>query len=342
MPYSFAIMGCQHGHISTFIEEMTALGHTCVGIYEEGDRKLAKTLSDRYGVPLVDEKEALLEPSVHIIGSSAINNEKLGIMEWCERHGKHIMLDKPIATNREQLQRLEAVIRRGSIQVGMLLSERFRPSTNELKRQIDAGTLGGIVSISLRKPHRLRADTRPEWHFSRQQSGGIIIDLLIHDFDLLRWLTGREVVTIQSVQTKNILPEHPDFYDVASAQVVMEGGIVGQLYTSWHTPDKSWTWGDCRIFVCGTKGSAELRLNGDPAIAEGELMFSVTRDEPFRRADMAEVPGTVSADFVNRIEGKPSVISHRDVLLASQAAVEADENAFAINNTIDRLDRGNL
>lgn len=334
MPYPFAIIGCQHGHISTFIREMLDRGHSCSGIYDAGNPKLARMFSERYGIPLVDEVETLLDSSVQIIGSSAINNEKIDIVEMCERYGKHVMVDKPIVTGRAGLERLEAVIKRGTIQVGMLLTERFRPAVHALKQKIAAGELGDIVSISMRKPHNLKPASRHAWHFSSETNGGIIVDLFIHDFDLLRWLTGREIVSVQSMKTKNMLPEYPTFYDTACAQIQLEGGIIGQLYADWHTPGKSWTWGDCRIFVSGTAGCAELRMNGDPAVsAKEELLFRITHDEPFGKVEPEIVPVTVSEDFLRRIEGQPGIITHRDVLLASRASVEADENAVVIDNT---------
>jgi predicted dehydrogenase len=75
------------------------------------------------------------------------------------------MIDKPAVTSREDLKRLEEVIQRGKIQVGMLLTERFRPSIYTLKKLIRKGEIGEIVNIAMRKPHRLRPEERPQWHF---------------------------------------------------------------------------------------------------------------------------------------------------------------------------------
>lgn len=333
MSKQFSVIGCQHGHISVFISEMLAEGYTCVGIYESGDPKLAKTIAERYNVPLVADPEALLGPSVEIVGTSATNNEKIDIIELCEKHGKHIMVDKPLVTSREGLERLEAVIERGKIQVGLLLTERYRPATATLKRKIQEGVFGDIVSISMRKPHKLTPANRPQWHFSKQQNGGIVIDLFVHDFDLARWFTEQEVKSTQTLVTKNILPEYPDFYDTATSQVLMDQGTILQLYADWHTPEKSWTWGDCRIFIDGTNGCAELRLSGDPAISEkDELFFQITHDSPFIRAELDEVPANIMQDFLNRIAGKESLLTHKDLLATSRASIEADEGAVVVRN----------
>lgn len=331
MSVSFGIYGCQHGHITLFINQMLALGATCAGIYEPESPGLARQISERHGIPLVDDPAVFTAEAVSIIGSSAVNNRKIDVIEWCERHGKHVMLDKPVVTNRDGLERLEAVAERGAIQVGVLLTERFRASISTLKRAIDAGELGKIVGITMRKPHRLSPATRHAWHFSKEQSGGIVIDLFVHDFDLLRWLTGQEVASVNSRVAKHILPEHPTFYDTASAQVTMSGGTFAQLYTNWHSPDKSWTWGDCRIFVDGTDACAELRLNGDPSVGNEELYFQVARDKPFAKREISPPESNITADFLRRIAGEPSVLTQRDIVETSRATVLADETAVVFN-----------
>lgn len=328
MSIRFGIIGCRHAHVTIFIEEMLALGHVCAGVYEKDDPSLAGQLAQKYNIPLVQSRDVFLDDSVTVIGSAAINSEKIEIIEWCEQHGKHIMVDKPAVTDRDKLDRLEAVIRRGRIQVGMLLTERYRPAVYTLKRAIEAGELGQIASIMMRKPHRLNPASRAAWHFSKEQNGGIVIDLFVHDFDLLRWLTGQEAVSVKTVVAKNELPEYPEFLDTASAQVVMSGGAIGMLYADWHTPDKSWTWGDCRIFVNGTKGFAELRLSGDPSVSGAdELYLRVTDSQPLEQAELANPAQSLTADFLSRIHGERGTLTHDDVLATSRLTIEADAGA---------------
>jgi hypothetical protein len=92
--------------------------------------------------------------------------------------------------------------------------------------------------------------------------------------------------------------------------------------------------GDCRIFVTGTEGSAELRLSGDPSSAANEeLYFQITHGEPFVRVMPEAVPVSITQDFVNRIEGRASLLTHRDVIEASRATLLADENANIVDGT---------
>lgn len=323
----FGIIGCQHAHIGMFIEEMLALGYECAGVYEPDNQSLARTLADRYGLELTGDRESMLaDEGVGIIGCAAINDEKMDVIELCELHGKPVMIDKPAVTDRAGLIRLRGLLDRGRIEVGMMLTERFRPSLHTVHRMIRAGELGDIIHISMRKPHRLNPETRPAWHFDRGQSGGIINDLFVHDFDLLRWLTGREVETSSGYLAKHILPEYPTFYDAAGVQVFMAGGITAQLYADWHTPAGSWTWGDGRIFITGTRGIAEIRLEGDPLLSSDEVALVIT-DQELRSLPLTAPAFSLSQDFLNRVAGEAGLITHDDIYKASEATVMADEGA---------------
>lgn len=323
----FGIIGCQHAHIGMFIEEMLALGYECAGVYEPDNQTLARTLAERYGLELTGDRESMLaDEDVGIIGCAAINDEKMDVMELCELHGKPVMIDKPAVTDRAGLIRLRGLLDRGRIEVGMMLTERFRPSLHTVHGMIRAGGLGDIIHISMRKPHRLNPESRPAWHFDRGQSGGIINDLFVHDFDLLRWLTGREVETTSGYLAKHILPEYPTFYDAAGVQVFIAGGITAQLYADWHTPAGSWTWGDGRIFITGTRGMAEIRLEGDPLLSSDEVALVIT-DQELRSLPLTAPAISLSQDFLNRVAGEAGLITHDDIYKASEATVMADEGA---------------
>lgn len=328
----FSVIGCQHGHIASFIENMLGTGYRCAGIFEEEgeDPGLAMSLSDRFGLPLLGAIDEALAEDVSVVGCAAVNSRKIDIAELCEARGKHAMLDKPAVTSRAGFERLRGIVSRRRIEIGMLLTQRFGAGVHTLKALIDEGALGRLVSLDMRKPHRLNAKDRPGWFFDYERSGGIIQDLLVHDLDLLRWLTGSEIADMQGYMAKRILPEHPGFYDAAALNARLADGTIAQLYADWHTPAGSWTWGDGRIFAVGTEGTAELRSQGDPW-GSREPMLLVSRGlEALQLMPLRRSPVGVCADFINRLRGEASVLSGEDVLLASAAAVEADERAERI------------
>jgi predicted dehydrogenase len=333
----YAVIGCEHWHIVDFIKEMNALGFECAGIYEPANMRMAQSISSQFNIPIIDDREKLLSRDVEIVGCAAINSEKIDVIELCEQYGKHIMLTKPAVINRAGYDRLQKVIQRGRIQVGMLLQERIGRAETTLRRLLDEGMLGSVISIMTRKPHRLAAETRPSWFFDKAKNGGIIIDLAVHEFDLIRWMTGSEITQTQGYMAKNILPEYPTFYDAAALQATLACGAIAAMYVDWHTAEQSWTWGDCRIFVTGTIGTAELRLAGDPFIAHHPLLLVTTHAHGLRQLPCDEVFYTLSADLVARIDGSSATrLNHADILAASLAVIEADEAATAVDRCSSR------
>lgn len=329
----FGIYGCEHNHIAIFIKEMLDEGHHCIGVYEPSNHRLADSVCLQFNIQRLKHREALLAPEVEVIGSAAVNEEKLDVIEWCHEHGKHVMVDKPAVTNAAQLERLLKILKAGRIQVGMLLTERFHPAIVAIKQQLDHGAVGEIISIQIRKPHRLSADNRPDWFFSKQRSGGIMIDLLVHDLDLANWFTSSRPIMRHGYMLKRILPGYESFYDTAALQLLYGNGTAVQLYADWHTPNSCWTWGDGRIIVTGTKGILEARLSGEDGQHQEPVLTLMTHDQELRRLPPKEPPTTITADFLRRIAGERCLLRHEDIAAALQEAVAADREAFALRST---------
>ncbi|MGP4079098.1 Gfo/Idh/MocA family protein [Pseudalkalibacillus sp. R45] len=332
--FTFAIIGCRHFHIQDFIQEMLELGHHCAGIYEDTNIHLSTSISEKFQIPIFDRLEDLLARDLDIIGCASKNSAKIDIIEFCENNGIHVMVDKPIITSEEGYERLNTIIDNGKIQVGVMLTERFQPIFMTLKDMIQSDQFGDITHISMRKPHRLAKESREEWFFNKDESGGIIIDLSIHDFDLLRWLTKKEITTIQGYMTKNMLDEYPDFFDTASMQVLLDDNLPVQLYVDWHTPSASWTWGDGRVFITGTKGCAELRLQGDPYITKDSLFLFTAHKQTTQIIQCPQPSANVSTDFIARIKDEQGSITHEDILIASKLTLEADRIVTKIDKNL--------
>ena len=321
----FGIHGCRHGHIEMFIAEMLELGNEFIGIYETED-KIGKILAKKYNVKLFDDSEKLYESGPLIIGTSAINNEKIDIIELCEKRGIHVMADKPVVTNKDDWNRLKKVIERNKICVGMMLTERYNPPIYTLKKLIESSLLGETVNIIFSKPHKLSRAKRPDWHFSKKQNGGIVIDLLGDDFDLLRLFTSDEITDYKGyvINTENYSDD--SFSDSVTALVKTKRNVTATLYADWLIPEKHWTWGDGRIIYTGTLGRAEVKVNGDLIVDKNPYgaMLSVKRRQKVYKN--INPPWNLCEDFIRRIDnGEKTIISSQDILSCSLCALEADK-----------------
>ena len=208
----FGILGAAHGHIASFAASMIKSGHEFVGIYDPVIKR-TESFVKRFDVQAFNNPRDLLETGVEVIGTSAVNNTKIDFYELCEEYGVHVVADKPLVTDYTQYDRLENIIRRGKIQIGLLLTLRFSAPYVQLKKIIDQGDLGDILSIEFYNAHNLNPDIREDWHFSSVQNGGVIIDLIIHCADLFRWYTGLDEGAYYGTKTKSVLSKYDTFYD---------------------------------------------------------------------------------------------------------------------------------
>lgn len=324
----FAIIGCQHVHLKIFIDEMLELGHEFVGIYDQSSYFLPKSYADTYHVPLFANLQQLLDTGVEVIGNAARNDEKIAVIEWCEKHSLHVMTDKPIAIDVAGLDRLKLVMERGKVKVGMMLTERFEPMMYTLKQLIAQGELGELRDLTFLKPHRTNQAKRPDWFFQKSINGGLIIDLMIHDVDILRWYTNQEAVSFQSQLIKNGMYEYPDFYDNALLQITTEGLITATIKADWLMPESFHTWGDGRIFVAGSEGRVEIRSIGDVLGTPGPYLSLITHRHKTVKVEILEVPNSMAGDFVGQIRGKMPMLTAEDIYACNAEVLRMDAGAL--------------
>lgn len=79
----------------------------------------------------------------------------------------------------------------------------------------------------------------------------------------------------------------------------MENGLIASLYADWHTASKSWTWGDCIIFITGHKRKRRDEIGGDPFTKEKELLFIVTNKFKARKVECPDKGYTIVNGFIN-------------------------------------------
>ncbi|HYE13306.1 MAG TPA: Gfo/Idh/MocA family oxidoreductase [Pyrinomonadaceae bacterium] len=154
--------------------------------------------------------------------------------------GKHVYLEKPIATSLEDGRSVVAAWRRSGM-VGMVgFNFRLSRLYAAARRHIQAGALGEIIGARTVSANR---GELPGWKRSRATGGGVLLDLGSHHFDLARFLFGREVARV-SARTRSVASEA----DTASVQFELDGGLTVQSFFSSCAPAED------RFEVFGTAG----------------------------------------------------------------------------------------
>jgi len=243
--------------------------------------------------------------------------------------GKHVILDKPICTRLEELERIRALAIRQGLAVGCQLDMRAAPVRQTMRRLIAAGEIGEVQTVMFCGQHPLLPGTRPAWYFEPGCHGGTINDIAIHAVDAIPWITGRQLAAVVAARAWNgKTPQYPHFQDGAQFLLRLDngGGVMGDV--SYFAPDQCgyaapqyW-----RFTVHGREGVVEGRI-GDKT-----LSLATHADKAFRTEPVGG-PGDVDyvADFLAEVRGE-TVAQDR---LSTAAVVRASRLALQIQAAAD-------
>ncbi len=171
----------------------------------------------------------------------SIEAMKLGI--------KHLLIEKPISDSIENATSIIEFAKKTNSMLMIGHVERFNPSVIELKKLIDSKKIGVIVSISAK---------RVGPHPPRIKDAGIIIDLSIHDIDVISYLFGKYPTYVYAIDGHNkesseILLGRVGFEDRVTIMMKFDDGKVGIVESNWLTPHKI-----RKLYVVGLEGVATL------------------------------------------------------------------------------------
>src|SRR5207344_21714 len=141
----------------------------------------------------------------------------------CIAHGIHILVEKPVASTVEEGRAIVIAAERAGVTLMVGHVERFNPAVIAIKEAIRGED---ILSIAI---------TRVGPFPPRMSNVGVVIDLAVHDIDLIRWFTDSEIVEVQP-QLKSAIAERED---IALLQFRTASGVLAHINTNWLTPFKA-------------------------------------------------------------------------------------------------------
>jgi len=213
------VMGSNHARV---LAEMP--GVKLVGVADP-DGARCDLVAERLGCPAFKDAQALLNAGVDAVTIAAPTHLHRDIALDCTARGVHIMVEKPIAPTVEESRAIVAAARRAGVTLMVGHVERFNPAVQSIKRAIKDQN---ILSIAI---------TRVGPFPPRMSNVGVVIDLAVHDIDLIRWFTESEIIEIQP-QTSSAVAERED---IALLQFRTASGVLAHINTNWLTPFKART-----------------------------------------------------------------------------------------------------
>jgi myo-inositol 2-dehydrogenase / D-chiro-inositol 1-dehydrogenase len=200
----------------THAKAISAAGGRLVTVYDVVE-SAAKSLAADTGASAARSVEEVLDrPDVDAILVATSSNTHVELIIKGVQAGKAVMCEKPLAPNLADAQRCIEVLGSKASSVFLGFNRRFDAGHSELKKAIDRGEIGKLeqLTITSRDPAPPPLDYIPN-------SGGLFRDMMIHDFDMARWMLGEEPVRIYSCGSCVVDPEIGKLGDIDTACVTM-------------------------------------------------------------------------------------------------------------------------
>lgn len=238
--------------------------------------------------------------------------------------GKDIVCEKPLARTIKQAQEMIAVCKAAGVKLFVAHVVRFFPEYAQARQQIAAGQLGKPAVIRLKRGTFQPQKAADNWFMDFEKSGGLMLDLMIHDFDYARWVAGE----VEHVYAKKISSQRSDFaFDHGLAILTHRDGTLTHIEGSWAYPAPLFR---TQLEIACANGW--LRYDSDETAALTLHLHQISEhrpDVPLPGSPLQESPYTTQIKaFYDCLLGKTAVpISGEDGLAALQIALAAIESA---------------
>jgi myo-inositol 2-dehydrogenase/D-chiro-inositol 1-dehydrogenase len=258
-----------------------------------------------------DYRRLLERPDVDAVIICSSTDTHAGIMVEAAAAGKHIFCEKPIALEMARIDEALAAVARAGVKLQVGFNRRFDPGFSRARNLIAAGKIGvpQLLRISSRDPQP------PPLEYVKV-SGGLFLDMMIHDFDMARFLMGQEVTELMATGRCLVDPAIGACGDVDTAVVLLKfaGGGLGTIDNSRQA-----VYGyDQRIEVFGSAGSVavgnrtptEVILHNAESIqSDKPLHFFLERYQEAYLAEMEEFVASILEDRSPSVGGADGKIS---------------------------------
>ncbi len=235
--------------------------------------------------------------------------------------GKHVILEKPIAGSVAEAEEILAAFEGDGPRLFVGHVVRYFPEYVRIKAMVEAGELGGVgvVRTSRRSP---MLDGWNDWYADRRRSGGVLVDLLIHDFDFLRWSLGE----VERVFARGTAGREFNRLDYALVTLRFTSGEIAHVEGHWGYPAPF-----CySIEVAGNRAMVSIDSTERSPVEfvggkSGENLDVAVGESPFE-SELSDFVRCLKTGEEPRVSGRDAV----EALRISFAAVESMETGRTV------------
>lgn len=285
------------------------------------DPEASREVAESHGFEPVDSVERLFDSDLDGLVIAAATDAHAALVTAAVEADVSVFVEKPLAVDLDGSVDLVKSLSGSEVAVQVGFQRRFDPGYVAAKQRVDSGDLGWL--------HTLRSctlDPAPPTPAYVAASGGLFRDCGVHDFDSIRWISGREVVEVTAYGANRgdrFFADHDDV-DTGSALLLLDDGTMATVTCTRYNAAGY----DVRLEVLGERGSVSVGLDDQTPLrsTEPDVRFpSGTPYSAFPERFAAAYRAELAA-FVTQVvrDGAPSPCTPEDALEAFMIAEAAE------------------
>jgi len=281
-------------------------------------------LARRYNAKVYPSLDAML-PDVDVIDICSPTHLHHEMVLRAAAAGKHIVCEKPLARTTAQAQEMVTACEKAGVRLLVAHVVRFFPEYALAHSAVVEEQVGRLAVIRLHRGSYRPKKPAGNWFLDEVKSGGILMDLMIHDYDYARWVAGE----VESVSARRVTQLHPDApVDYGLVILSHRSGALSHIAGAWAYPPPTF---HTHLEIAGDRGLIEFDSDGTAPIHNLILKTggSDAPDVAIPSSPVSESPYTTQIkEFYRALaEGKMTRVSATDGLAAVQITEAALESA---------------
>lgn len=313
-------MGHSHAPAWTALK---SIGAELAGITANRPDGAAAKLAEQYGLRVYSHYEDLLA-DVDIVDLCVPTDLHARMTIQAAQAGKHVVCEKPIALTLADGRAMIDYCEAYGVRLFIAMVLRFVPQYSTAQQTIASGALGTPAVIRLTRASYQPRKVVDNWFVDEQRSGGIILDLMIHDYDYARWIVG-DVLRVFAKSVRAARPDAPGDYALVTLRFANQA--IAHIEGGWAYPPGHFR---TSIDIAGTDGV--LEWNSDTSDPLHTYLLNAPTQEAadvgLPAAFVAESPFTAELRhfYDALVNNKPFSVTAQDALAALQIGLAARES----------------
>lgn len=256
----YALIGCGRiatNHMKAAVNNKVDIVAVCDVVESKMDDIIEKhKLQDKGIAKYTDYKEMIKHLGLDFVSIATESGIHAEIALYCIEHGIHVIIEKPMAMNMDDAQRIIDLSKEKNVKVSACHQNRFNVAVQELRKAVEAGRFGRLShgSIHVRWNRNKGYYDQAPWRGTWQDDGGCLMNQCIHGIDLLRWMMGDEVEEVYGT-TRQQFHDYLEAEDVGMAVLKFKNGAIATVEGTTNVYPKNL---EETLYVFGEKGTVKI------------------------------------------------------------------------------------